>query len=99
MNFIVPTSPLNLPTYQEPSSTRPVAPVTNSSAEFGNRGQQQASTYVYRGEVVEAVANERRYRPRFNLPQNLLQQRAILAYQANAREQNPSSGRILDGFI
>ena len=100
MNFIVPSHPLNIPSYSDPSTTRQVAPVTSSSAEFAsNRDQQQAPTYVYRGEVLEAVASERRYRPRINLPQNILQQRAILAYQANTREQESASGKILDGFI
>ncbi len=79
MNTIV-SSPLNLPIYPDQPATRPVAPVSASSREFGDASKQQSSTYIHRGELLEAVANERRYRPRYNLPINLQQQRAVVAY-------------------
>ena len=97
MNTIVP-SPLNLPIIPDQPVTRPVASVADTSSEFGDATRQQQSTYVYRGELLEAVAHERRYRPKTNLPANLQQQRAIDAYHKVAHDPK-NAGRILDGFI
>ena len=97
MNTIVP-SPLNLPVYPDQPVTRPVASVAGSSSEFGDASQQRPSTYIYRGELLEAVSDDRRYRPTYNLPTNLLQQRAVNAYHKVAHEQQ-NVGSILDGFI
>ena len=96
MNTIAP-SPLSLPIYPDQPTTRPVAPVVASSSEFGD-ASQKSPTYVYRGELLEAVADDRRYRPIYNLPLNPLQQRAVNAYNNVAHEQQ-TMGRILDGFI
>ena len=97
MNTIVP-SPLNLPIVPDQPITRPVASVAGTSSEFREASKQQPSTYVYRGELLEAVSNERRYRPIYNLPIHPQQQRAINAYQQIARQQQ-NLGQILDGFI
>ena len=97
MNTIVPSF-LNVPVYADQPVTRPVASVAGSSSEFRDASQQRPSTYVYRGEILEAVGDDRRYRPAYNLPTNPLQQRAVNAYHKVAnQQQNP--GRILDGFI
>jgi len=78
--------------------TRPLAPVADLSSEFRDASRQQPSTHVYRGELLEAVSNERRYRPEYNLPTNPQQLRAVNAYHKVAHEQQ-NVGRILDGFI
>ena len=78
--------------------TRPVASVADTSSEFRDATRQRPSTCVYRGELLEAVANERHYRPKFNLPANLQQQRAVNACHKVAHDQQ-NVGRILDGLI
>ena len=91
-------SPLNLPIAPGQPVTRPVASVADTSSEFRDATKQRPSTYVYRGELLEAVANERLYRLKYNLPVNLQQQHAVNAYHQVAHDQQ-SAGRILDGFI
>jgi len=98
VNFIVPAKPMHLPIYPDQPVTRPVAPVGDNASEFHDATRQQPSAYVYRGELLESVANDKRYRPHYNLqiaPQN---QYAIDTYHKVANEP-PLTGQLLDGLI
>ena len=98
MNIIVPANPVQLTIYPDRSVTRPVTPVAEQSGQGQNAARRQASTYVYRGELLEAAAGDREFRPANDLqvaPQN---RRAIQAYLAVSTAP-AVRGRILDGFI
>jgi len=75
-----------------------VSVVANSAGEFRDASKQASSSYVYRGELLEAVANDKRYRPQFNQLINPENQHAIDSYRRVADEP-PLVGQILDGFI
>ena len=77
--------------------TRPVNPIAENGASLADARQQQASGYVYRGEVLE-TASDRSYRPEYNLQISPENRRAISSYQKIASE-GPVVGRILDGYI
>jgi len=98
VNYIITAKPTQLPIYPDRPETRPVAPVSDSASEFGDASKQSPSTYVYRGELLEAVANDRRYRPQLNLQIDPDNRRAINTYQSVASDP-PLMGRLLDGFI
>ena len=89
---------MQLPIYPDRPETRPVSPVADSASEFSDTSKQSPSTYVYRGELLEAVANDRRYRPQLNLQIDPDNRRAIDTYQRVASDP-PLMGRLLDGFI
>ena len=76
---------------------RPVTPVADSSESFRENRQQQPSSYVYRGELLETVS-DKAYRPQPNLQISPENRRAINAYQRIADEPL-QLGRILDGYI
>ncbi len=98
MNYIITAKPMQLPIYPDRPETRPVSPVADSASEFSDASKQSPSTYVYRGELLEAVANDRRYRPQLNLQIDPDNRRAIDTYQRVASDP-PLMGRLLDGFI
>lgn len=98
MNYIVASKPAQLPVYPDRPVTRPVAVVADSAGEFRDASKQAPSSYVYRGELLEAVAYNRHYRPRFNQQVDPENQRAIDSYRRVAAEP-PLVGQILDGFI
>ena len=98
MNYIIPSKPAQLPVYQDRPPTRPVAVVADSAADSHDASKQSAYAYVYRGELLEAVANDKRYRPQLNLQIDPQNRRAIDSYQRVASEP-PLVGQILDGFI
>ena len=78
--------------------TQPVAEVADNASQFRDASKRQPSTYVYRGELLEGLANDKRYRPQSNLqvaPQN---RRAIDTYQ-NVANMRAVVGRVLDGFV
>ena len=54
MNYIVTSKPAQLPVYQDRPITRPVAVVAGSAGEFRDASKQAPSSYVYRGELLEA---------------------------------------------
>lgn len=89
---------MQLPIVADPPQTRPVSRVADSAGEFSDAGKKSPPTYVYRGELLEAVANDRRYRPQLNLQIDPDNRRAIDAYQSVASDP-PLTGRLLDGFI
>lgn len=98
MNYIITAKPAQLPNYPDRPETRPVASVSDSASEFRDASKQPPSTYVYRGEVLEAVGNDRRYRPQLNLQIDPDNRRAIDTYQRVASDP-PLMGRLVDGFI
>jgi len=98
VNYIVTSNPAQLPVYQDRPVTRPVAVVADSANEFRDASKQAPSTYVYRGELLEAVAYHPLYRPRFNQQIDPENRHAIDSYQSVA--SSPTRvGQILDGFI
>ena len=98
MNYITTAKPTQLPIYPDLPETRPVASVSDSASEFRDASKQSPSTYVYRGELLEAVGNDRRYRPQQNLQIDPDNRRAIDTYQRVASDP-PLMGRLVDGFI
>lgn len=98
MNYIVTAKPNQLPIYPERPQTRPVASVAGSGSEFGDASRQSPATYVYRGEVLESLSHDRRYRPQPNLQISPQNRDAIESYQRTAVDP-PQKGLILDGFI
>lgn len=88
---------MQLPISLERPATRPVAPVTDNADGLRNDREQQASRYVYRGELLQG-ASERAYRPQANLQISPENRRAISAYHKIADEP-PAIGKILDGYI
>ncbi len=98
MNFVIPANPVQISIYSDRSATRPITPVAEQSGQFRDATRQQPSTYVYRGEVLEAVVGERSYRPASNLQIHPQYQRAIDTYHA-VSSAPAVRGRILDGFI
>ena len=87
-----------LPLYPERPLTRPVASVAGSASEFSDASRQSPSTYVYRGEVLEPLSHDRRYRPQLNLQVSPQNRDAIESYQRVAVDP-PQKGLILDGYI
>ena len=98
MNYIIPSKPAQLPLYQDKPATRPVAVVADSAADFRDASKQPPHAYVYRGELLEGVASDKRYRPGFNQQIDPQNRHAIESYQRVASEP-PLIGQILDGFI
>ena len=88
---------MHLPIILDQAVTRPVTSIADSATAFRDARQGQASTYVYRGELLES-AIDRAYRPQFNLQISPENRRAIDSYQKIADEQ-PVVGRILDGYV
>ena len=98
MNYIIPSKPAQLPVYQDRPATRSVAVVADSAGEFRDASKQSPYAFIYRGELLEAVASDKRYRPQLNLQIDPQNRRAIESYQRVASEP-PLVGQILDGFI
>ena len=98
MNFIVTAKPTQLPIYPDRPLTRPANPVAGSDSEFPDASKQPPSTYVYRGEVLDSLSHDRRYRPQPNLQVNPKNRNAIESYQRVAVDPMPK-GMILDGFV
>ena len=98
MNYIITAKPMQLPIYPAPPVTLPVTSVADNVSEFRDASKRQSAKYVYRGELLEAVANDKRYRPQLNLQVDPENRRAIDTYQRVASEP-PLMGRLLDGFI
>ena len=98
MNYIIPSKPAQLPLYQDRPPTLPVVAVADSAADSRGAGKQPRYAYIYRGELLEAVANDKRYRPQLNLQIDPDNRRAIDTYQSVASDP-PLMGRLVDGFI
>jgi hypothetical protein len=98
VNYIIPSKPAQLPVYQDRPATRSVAVVADSAGEFRDASKQSPYAFIYRGELLEGVASDKRYRPGFNQQIDPQNRRAIESYQRVAAEP-PLVGQILDGFI
>ncbi len=98
MNYIIPFKPALPPVYQEKPATRPVEAVAGSATHFRDGSQQAPHTYVYRGELLEKVTSDKRYRPGLNQQIDPQNRRAIESYQ-RVVSAPPLMGQILDGFI
>ena len=98
MNYIITAKPVQLAINPDRPVTRPVSSVTDYAGEFRDASKQPSPSYVYRGELLEGVGNDRRYRPQPNLQVDPQNRRAIDTYQQVASDP-PLLGRVLDGFI
>ena len=98
MNNVINTSPAQLPIYQDRPANRAVAPVASGDGEFPDARKNSPSTYVYRGELLETFADNRRYNPRFNQQIDPQHRNAIDTYQRVASIPT-RIGQILDGYI
>jgi hypothetical protein len=98
VNLVITAKPAQLPIYQDRPVTRPVVSVAGSAGEFRDASKQAPSTYVYRGELLEAVANNQHYRPQLNQQIDPENRRAIDSYRSVAATPT-LVGQILDGFI
>lgn len=98
MNYNLTVSPVILPLAPERAVNTPVAPVGDGASEFRDASKKHPSTYVYRGEIIEPVANHRRYHPQPNLQTTPQTRRAIETYQKVLKEP-PLMGQLLDGFV
>ena len=95
---MITTPPFNLPAVTARTPPQRVNPVFDGEGRFRDAAQQRPASYVYRGELLDGLPPERRYRPQPNLqihPQNL---RAIKAYRSVADDPIPA-GQLLDGMI
>lgn len=76
-------------------------PADDSRREVQARSGSAASDYVFRGELLDSVDSEKRYRPQFNqqiAPQN---RQAIETYNAGgtvSSDRDPR-GRLLDQYV
>ncbi|MCP4186523.1 MAG: hypothetical protein GY763_02855 [Gammaproteobacteria bacterium] len=73
----------------------------NSRREFQARNNTASSDFVFRGELLDSVDDEKRYRPQYNqqiAPQN---RQAIEIYQSSETQVSNSDprGRLLDQFV
>lgn len=98
MNYNLTINPVPLPINPDRRVNLPIDPVADGSGRFRDANQQQPSTHVYRGEVVEAIANDKRYRPQLNLQVRPENQHAIDTYR-KVQSEPPLVGQLLDGFI
>ena len=98
MSNVITAKPVHLPVYQDRPVPRPVEAIAGGDGELRDTSQQTSSTYVYRGELLEAVANHPHYRPRSNQQVDPQYRHAIDSYQRVA--STPTRlGQILDGTI
>ena len=98
MQYNLTASPVILPLTTERAVNMPAAPVGDGASEFRDASKKHPSTYVFRGEVIEPMTNDRRYHPQLNLQTTPQTERAIKTYQSVLREP-PLVGQLLDGFI
>ena len=64
------------------------------------RTRQESTEYVFRGEVLESVENDKRYKPQFNQQIDPQNRDAISNYQTTSveRTETESLGRVIDRF-
>ncbi|MFT5226110.1 MAG: hypothetical protein ACI8XX_001863 [Polaribacter sp.] len=65
------------------------------------RTRQESTEYVFRGDVLESVENDKRYKPQFNQEIDPQNREAIANYQATSVTQTDSEsiGKLIDRFI
>lgn len=74
---------------------------TDFDANDRQRTRPESSDYVFRGEVLESVENDKRYKPGFNQQIDPQNREAISNYQsANIARINAAPlGQIIDRFV
>ena len=74
-----------------------------AESDFGDsrRTRQESTEYVFRGEILESVENDKRYKPQFNQQIDPQNREAISNYQTTsvARTESESLGQLIDRFI
>ncbi len=98
MHYISPARPMHFPVLVDRPAARPVAPIADESGRLRDERQQQPDAHVYRGELLDEVFGERRYRPTASLETDPRNRRAIEAYHLVAYDPT-RRGQILDGYI
>ena len=98
MNYIIPARSMHLPVLVDRPAALPVTPIADDAGQLRDERRQQASTYVYRGELLDEVFGERRYRPAPNADVDPRKRRAIETYHLVAYDPT-RRGQILDGFV
>lgn len=65
------------------------------------RTRQESTETVFRGEILESVENDKRYKPQFNQQIDPQNREAISNYQTTsvARTESESLGLLIDRFI
>ncbi|MFT4607695.1 MAG: hypothetical protein ACI9YO_001892 [Gammaproteobacteria bacterium] len=65
------------------------------------RTRQESTEYVFRGEILESIENDKRYNPQFNQQIDPQNREAISNYQTTsvARTESESLGQVIDRFI
>jgi hypothetical protein len=65
------------------------------------RTRQESTEYVFRGEVLESIENDKRYQPQFNQQIDPQNRGAIYNYQATSvsRTESEALGQLIDRFI
>ncbi len=98
MHYISPAKPMHLPILVDRPTALPVTPIADDSGRLRDERQQQPSTYVYRGELLDENFGDRRYRPTLGVDVHPRNRHAIDAYHLVAYDPT-RRGQILDGFI
>ncbi len=89
---------MHFPVLVDRPAARPVLPIAEESGRLRDERQQQPDAYVYRGELLDEVVGDRRYRLTANLDVHPRNRRAIETYHLVAYEPT-RRGQLLDGFI
>ncbi len=92
---MITATPVQLPVVTERPTTRRVDAVVEGRLGDATRRQQP---FVYRGELLDGVPPQRRYRPQPNLQIDPQNQRAINAYLSVLNDP-PLVGQLVDGKI
>ena len=92
---MITATPVNLPVVPERSTTRRVDAVAEGRLHDATRQRQPC---VYRGELLDGMPPERRYRPQPNLQIDPQNRRAINAY-LSVLDEPPLIGQLVDGKI
>ena len=89
---------MHFPVLVDRPAARPVVPIADDSGRLRDERQQQPDAYVHRGELLDEIFGDRRYRPAPNLETDPRNRRAIETYHLVAYDPT-RPGQILDGFI
>lgn len=98
MHYISPAKPMHFPVLVDRPAARPVVPIAEESGQLRDQRHRQADAHVYRGELLDEVFGDRRYRPEPNLDVDPRRRRAIETYHLVAYDPT-RRGQILDGYI
>lgn len=99
LNHLVITPPLQQSGQQRDFDREP-ANADDSRQQAQTRSNRPAADFVFRGELLDVVDQQRRYRPQFNQqipPQNRLAIESYLSSHSVSVDNDPR-GRLLDRF-